>query len=301
MNRNYFFGALALVFKLVITGQPTFAAEHVSLPFERARGIEWPVPEREYTNDNGLVLVTNTAEPSLEIFRPEESNGTAVVIAPGGALMKHSIEMEGRDVARWLSARGITAAVLKYRLVPTQGEGDVIREEGEAGGPLAFSRHVNAVLPYSIQDGLSAISYLRENAKSLNINPEKIGFMGFSAGGAVTMGVSYFFQKENRPNFVVPIYPWTKMMPVRKPPASAPPMLVICAADDPLDLAPGSINLYNEWVNNGLTAALHMYSRGGHGFGMRKQGLATDTWIERFYEWAIDEGFVARPQPQSPQ
>lgn len=106
------------------------------------------------------------------------------------------------------------------------------------------------------------------------------------------MGVAYNYTKKNRPDFLVPVYAWTSEMQIQVPKKDAPPMLVICAADDELSLAPGSIALYNAWYQEGLNVGLHMYSKGGHGFGMRKKGLASDAWIEQFYMWSITEGFV---------
>lgn len=169
-------------------------------------------------------------------------------------------------------------------MVPT-GE-DAIAEISELSrtNKSKISEEVGRVMPLSIADGLTAISYLRNHAKEFDIKPDKIGFMGFSAGGAVTMGVAYNYSEENRPDFLVPVYPWTTEMPVQTPQKKSPPMLIVCASDHPLGLAPGSIELYNSYHKLGLNVALHMYSKGGHGFGMRKKGIATDTWIERFYD-----------------
>ena len=100
------------------------------------------------------------------------------------------------------------------------------------------------------------------------------------------MGVGYSGAGQSAPDFIVPVYPWTDAYPVATPPDGAPPMLVICASDDPLGLAKGSVELYSAWRAAGKTAALHMYSKGGHGFGMQAQGLPSDTWIERFYDWS---------------
>jgi acetyl esterase/lipase len=106
------------------------------------------------------------------------------------------------------------------------------------------------------------------------------------------MGVMYNSKDINRPDFIVPVYPWTYAIPVQEAPQNAPPMLVICASDDPLQLAPGSVKLYESWLIKGYKTGLHMYSKGGHGFGMKKQGLPSDHWIERFYEWSVAEGIT---------
>ena len=107
------------------------------------------------------------------------------------------------------------------------------------------------------------------------------------------MGVMYESEMKNKPDFIVPVYPWTYAVPVIEAPSSAPPMLVICATDDPLKLAAGSIELYNSWLDKGYRVGLHMYSKGGHGFGMKKQGLPSDDWIQRFYDWSVAEGLTS--------
>lgn len=274
------------------------AQEVVRLPFDQPNNNEWKGGEKQfYSNDWKTEVVTNVSEPSIAIYKADKevNTGASVIIAPGGGLYALSIESEGIQVAEWLAKKGITAFVLKYRLVPTGEDG--VKEIGEI-----WQKNVNdvyaeveKVIPYSIEDGLKAIEYARMNAKVLSIDPNKIGFMGFSAGGAVTMGVAYNYSKHNRPDFLVPVYAWTDAMPVQTPKKDAPPMIVICASDDPLGLAKGSVAIYNSWLNSNLNAALHMYSKGGHGFGMKKQGMPSDTWIERFYDWSVSEGLTKHP------
>lgn len=268
-----------------------FAQEIIELPHENAEGTTWEGDEKAYyseiwQND----VVTNVSVPTMEVFRPESPNGTSVIVAPGGGLYALSITSEGTDVAKWLNEKGITAFVLKYRLVPTGEDGVKEITDDGAKNPAIIGQRVMPVLPYSYADGLSAIAYVRENAANFKIDPKKIGFMGFSAGGAVTLGVVYNYTAANRPDFLVPVYAWTLVMPIQEVPADAPPMFVICASDDPLGLAPGSIELYSSWLKASKPVGLHMYSKGGHGFGMKKQGLPSDHWIERFYDWSVAEG-----------
>lgn len=265
--------------------------EIIELPYEQDVPVEWIGEEKDYFSEIWKTqVVTNVSRPSMQVFKPEASisNGTSVIIAPGGGLYALSINSEGNDVAEWLNQKGITAFVLKYRLVPTGEDG--VKEVMQVGEKII--ENVAPVLPLSVEDGLAAVTYVRTNAESLGVDPQKIGFMGFSAGGAVTMGVGYNYSAENRPNFLVPVYPWTTAMPVKECPDDAPPMLVICATDDPLGLAGGSIELYSSYLNSGKTVGLHMYAKGGHGFGMRKQQLPSDTWISRFYDWAVAEGLT---------
>ena len=289
--------SIVFTFFLVCAFHTVGAQELIPVPHEPAKEVEWAGDEKAYfseiwQND----VVTNVSTPTMEAFRPEKPNGTAVVIAPGGGLYALSIASEGTDVAKWLNKKGITAFVLKYRLVPTGKDGvQEITEEGTSN-PGKIMERVAPVMPYSIADGLSALAYVRENASAFKIDPSKIGFMGFSAGGAVTMGVAYSYTKANRPDFIVPVYPWTSAYPVQDTPADAPPMLVVCSTDDPLGLAKGSVTLYSSWLKNGKKAGLHMYAQGGHGYGMKRQNLPSDHWIERFYEWSVAEG-ITEPIP----
>jgi acetyl esterase/lipase len=215
-----------------------------------------------------------------------------VIVAPGGGLYALSIESEGTDVAKWLNEKGITAFVLKYRLVPTGEDGVQEISDLSSSNPVEIGKSVAPVLPLSIKDGLAAVSYVRSHSKEFNVDPDKIGFMGFSAGGAVTMGVAFNYTEANRPDFIVPVYPWMSVVGPDEVPPDAPPMLIICATDDPLDLAPASISLYSSWEEAGKSSGIQMYSKGGHGFGMKKQGFPSDHWIARFYDWALAEGLV---------
>ncbi|MGW8317120.1 MAG: alpha/beta hydrolase, partial [Bacteroidales bacterium] len=219
-------------------------------------------------------------------------NGTAVIIAPGGGLYGLSINSEGVDAAQWLVARGVTAFVLKYRLVPSGEDGTTEISELMARDPDALMKKVGEVLPFSVQDGLNAVAYVRENAEKYGIEKNRIGFMGFSAGGAVTLGVGYQCNTSNRPDFLAPVYPWTTVMPVQTPSDNAPPIFIVCASNDGVGLAPGSVDLYRSYLDKRIPAELHMYSRGDHGFGMKVQGMPSDHWIERFYDWAVTEGFI---------
>lgn len=269
------------------------AQEVIEVPHEKSNDVVWENKEKQYRSEiwNNEV-VTNVSVPTMEVFRPENPNGTSVIVAPGGGLYALSIESEGTDVAKWLNKKGITAFVLKYRLVPTGEDGvKEISDEG-ATDPSRIGERVAPVLPLSIADGLSAIAYVRQNANSFSIDANKIGFMGFSAGGAVTMGVAYNFKEDNRPDFIVPVYPWTSAYPVQEAPENAPAMLIICASDDPLDLAKGSIELYSSWLKAGHFPELHMYAKGGHGFGMKPQNLPSDNWIQLFYDWSVAEGIT---------
>lgn len=277
----------------VSAGNFTRAQEIVQIPHEKAIKTTWKGAEKAYFSKVWQnEVVTNVSVPTMEVFRPENPNGVSVIVAPGGGLYALSIKSEGTDVAKWLNEQGVTAFVLKYRLVPTGEDGVQEITDDAASNTMRIGERVAPVLPYAIADGLAAIHYVRENADNYKLEATKIGFMGFSAGGAVTMGVAYNYNETNRPDFLVPVYPWTLVMPVQETPKDAPPMLVICSSDDPLGLAAGSIELYSSWLKANKPVALQMYSKGGHGFGMKKQGLPSDDWIKRFHEWSIAQNII---------
>ncbi|WP_229311518.1 alpha/beta hydrolase [Larkinella rosea] len=118
--------------------------------------------------------------------------------------------------------------------------------------------------------------------------------MGFSAGGTVTMGVGYGYSAENRPDFLAPVYPYMTPFADKTVPADAPPLFVVAASDDQLNLAPHSVKLYSDWLTARKSAELHMYTKGGHGFGMRKQNIPADRWIERFGDWLCQQGLLKK-------
>ena len=277
----------------IFTSMNILAQKMVDLPFKSDPNVNWSTAEKEYYSDIWETnVITNVAIPRLEVFEADQPNGTSVIVAPGGGLYGLSIESEGRDVAKWLNKKGITAFVLKYRLVPTGVDGIQEISDESVNNPAKIGERVTPVLPLSIADGLAAMTYVRTNAADMKLDPNKIGFMGFSAGGAVAMGVTFNYTAANKPNFIIPVYPWMTVVGDYTVPEDAPPMLVICASDDPLGLAKPSTDLYSAWLTNGKITGMHMYSKGGHGFGMKTQNLASDDWISQFYQWALTEGFT---------
>ena len=253
-------------------------------------------PEKEYfSNVWHTEVVTNVTKPSLTVFKPapELKNGTAVVICPGGGFMALSIASEGTDVAKYLAAKGVTAFVLKYRLAHTGEDGT---QEFIALFPIRqkFDELIGKVVPLSVADGLAAVTYVRQHATEWGVSPDRVGIIGFSAGGRVAAGVAFNYSPESRPAFVAPIYAGggiSKDVPV---PADAPPMFVAAATDDQLGLAPESVDLYERWTAAHKSAELHMYAKGGHGFGMHQHNIPTDHWIDRLAEWLELEGFLKK-------
>ena len=253
-------------------------------------------PEKQYFSKSwNTEVVANVTKPSLTVFKPlpEQKNGTAAVVVPGGGFMALSINSEGVDVAKYLAAKGVTAFVLKYRIAHTGGDAT---EEFAAlyGDKAKFSETIGKVIPLSIADGVAAVAYIRKHAAELGVSPDRVGIIGFSAGGTVTMGVAYQYAPEGRPAFVAPIYAAAGRLKELPVPADAPPMFIAAATDDNLGLAPDSVALYEKWSAARKSVELHMYAKGGHGFGMHQNNIPTDHWIDRFADWLDLEGFLKK-------
>jgi acetyl esterase/lipase len=251
-------------------------------------------PEKEYFSKLwNTEVVANVTKPTLTVFKPSPGsrNGTAVVICPGGGFMALSITREGTDLAKYLADRGVTAFVLKYRIART---GDDATQEFTAlfAEKQKFQEMLARIAPLSVADGLAAVNYVRQHASEWGVSPDRVGIVGFSAGGTVAAGVAFRYAPEGRPVFVAPIYGAAEMFKDAPVPADAPPMFLAAATDDQLGLAPDSVALYEKWTGAHKSAELHMYAKGGHGFGMRKQNLPTDHWIDRFADWLQLEGWL---------
>lgn len=271
--------------------------ETIRLYNGKAPGSEhWDWQEKE-NNDNMFQtrIVYNVSTPTLTVFRPNPAtaNDTAVIIFPGGGFHTLSIDSEGNDVALWLAKRGVTGFVLKYRLVKCNTDNPIM-ELFSKSDPGKLREDIDPVVQLAMADGKAAIRHVREHAKEYGVNPKQVGIIGFSAGGTVAASVAYNYSPETRPDFVALIYlqyDWTVKSDV---PGDAPPIFVLAATDDQLGLASHSVRLYNDWTTARKSAELHLYSTGGHGFGMKKQNLPSDHWIERFVDWLGVRGFLVQ-------
>ena len=256
---------------------------------------DWTQQEQESVlpPPDSFKVVHNVTEPTLTAFLPNPSvaSGTAIIVCPGGAFHMLAIDHEGLDVARWLSARGVAAFVLKYRLVPTaMRDEDFVKQIQSLPDPNKLKELTGQIEPLAIADGQQAMKVVRQRASKWRIDPNRIGIMGFSAGGRVTIGVVLEHDVESRPNFAASIYGalWEEIIV----PADAPALFIALATDDEIAVEPG-VALYRAWRAAGQPVELHIYSQGGHGFGMRKQGLPADHWIDRFGEWLQLQRFLA--------
>lgn len=253
-------------------------------------GVEGQTASESWYKQWGDPFVRNVSRATLTPFLPApgKANGTAVIIAPGGAFRILSMGNEGWEVAQALNERGVAAFVLKYRLRPTAPEwadfdkGDALRAPspttaGSATSPVA--------LP--LEDATAAFRLVRSRAKQWNIDPKRIGMMGFSAGAATTMAAT-LQSKENKPAFIAPIYGSQVAVEV---PADAPPMFVALAADDPL-FAKNEYGLISAWKQAGRPVEFHLYQNGGHGFGLGNPGKTSTGWFPQFMLWLELNGML---------
>ncbi len=289
---------LTIVFSAVITLNAQQKVIH--LYTGAVPGSEkWDWNESSINENNSwkTQVAYNVTKPSLTVYTPDASvaNGTAVVICPGGGFVALAIGNEGFDVANWLVKKGITCFVLKYRLahVPTN---DPIQYFNDAvhGGDKEKQQQQMADVPLSIADGKAAIAYVRTHAKDFNINPDKIGIIGFSAGGTIAASTLYNYTQENKPNFAATIYAFFPKTMQGIISDDEPPIFIAVAANDPLNLQSQSIDLFTTWNTAKKDVELHVYNQGGHGFGMRVQHFTSDSWIENFANWLATKGFLKK-------
>jgi acetyl esterase/lipase len=238
--------------------------------------------------------VYNVVNPTLTVYLadPAVSNGTAVIICPGGGFHMLSIESEGSMVAKWLNAKGVTAFVLKYRLVHSLTDNPVKEMMSKFADPKALDRENGTVVTMAAADGKMAMEYVRKHAAEYHIEPHRIGLMGFSAGGTVAMGVGLTYTNDTRPDFLAAIYAYTKALGDHPIPGDAPPIFICAATDDQLVMSSLSANLYLQWIAAKRPAELHIYAKGGHGFGMNAHGIPVSGWIDRFGDWLKQQGYL---------
>ena len=240
-----------------------------------------------FSNQEGIQL-DNISVPEMDLFRAKGNFKTdkAMIICPGGGLFYSAYEKEGTKLAIKLALNGITAIVLKYRTYPRKGS--VIKwSQTLWNKPEIAIDSAKIILPFSSKDALNAIEAIRNEATKYGINPNEIGLMGFSAGGAVTMEAAYTATSINQPNFIAPIYPWMDIVDKQKVPSNKPPAFISCANDDPLGLAAPSVQIYKDWILAGGEAELHMFSKGGHGFGMNDVNAPVNIWSELLIDWIL--------------
>jgi acetyl esterase/lipase len=251
--------------------------------------------------ENGKIRIVKVINPTLTIYFPDKrkAKGTAVIICPGGGYGRLAIDNEGTDISEWLNQNGIIGIILKYRL-----PNDTIMKD-KTIGPL--------------QDLQEAVRLVRRHASEWNITPDKIGVIGFSAGGHLVSTLSTRFNEKiydsdttsARPDFVILGYPVITMSELNTHAVSkrnllgkspdpvlveyfsnelhvlknTPPTFIFQAEDDKTVPVQNSIDYYTALKNKGVSAELHIYPKGGHGFGLAKNKGTESTWTESCIKW----------------
>jgi len=285
-------------FLLVVAAAVTSLAQQVvPLPVAGAAAPQGSNAEKQYFSKAwNTEVVTNVTQPNLTVYKPAAGsapNGIGIIICPGGGFMALSINSEGIDVAKWLNGRGVTAFVLKYRLAPIEGDAtEEFRRLWSDDKPKLMAI-IDKDIPLAIADGRTAVEYVKKHASEFGLSPDKIGIMGFSAGGTVTAAAALSQNADSRPAFAAPIYPAVSSLN-QTVPADAPPIFITAATDDNLGLGPDSVHLYQMWTGAHRSAELHMFAQGGHGFGMHVTGLPSEQFIDRFWDWLTLEGVLPK-------
>lgn len=261
-------------------------------PGETTQLTEKNLGKEGNTGGKPVLRLTDIGNPSITIYPApkEKSTGAAMIVCPGGAYNILAYDLEGTEVCDWLNDLGITAVLLKYRVPRREG-----RPKHEA--PL--------------QDAQRAIRWTRAHAAELNIQSDKIGIMGFSAGGHLSAMASTAFRENTyptvdeadresaRPDFCLLVYPAYldgknfQVAPEVNISKEIPPTLMIQAEDDK-DYIDSSIFYYYALKQAGVPAWMHLYSRGGHGYGLRNTGCAVNEWPKRAEAWFRELGVIGR-------
>jgi acetyl esterase/lipase len=305
---------LALLAAPLALGAAAATPQEIRLWPGKAPGTEkWTVPESVTTSQSGDRTVSNVSDPTLTVFLPDPAiaTGTAVVLAPGGAMRVLGIDGNGTHIAKWLNAKGIAAFVLKYRTVQqaaggrggggpgaVAGAGGAPRAGGPGGAPQRQEmeiRNANAnpepndaalteAVQMAIADGQAALRLIRKNAKEWKVDPARVGIMGFSAGGGVAVGTALGEKNDAYPDFLMSMY-GPSLVDVNVP-AHAPP-LFIAVGSTHFNVTNGCLALFAAWKAAGKPAEIHVYDGVSAGFGLAKRGLPVDGWIDRAYEWLV--------------
>jgi acetyl esterase/lipase len=256
----------------------------ISLWENGAPGFENRKDEPEQAKD---WWVRNIHSPSITAYFPEKPNGMAVLICPGGGHENLVFNSEGRDAAEYFTSIGITAFVLKYRLAR------------EVGSPYKLETHVK-------QDAERAMRLIRSKAAEFKIDPNRVGAMGFSAGGEVVAMIAYnsnnvvkdtsdaIDKLDAQPNFQILIYPGPLFIP-KEIKTDAPPAF-LCTANDDLCCSGPIVELLNGYRKANVSVEMHLYSKGGHAFNMGKRAKtnALKTWPKRLTDWFEDNNYFVK-------
>lgn len=306
MKNRLLFVALYLSATALFAQNQTIALYTGTIPDSRPSAVQ----ETSLTLPGGGVRISNVVQPNLTVFLPpkDKANGTAVIICPGGGYARLSIDHEGYDVAKRLNEMGVAAFVLKYRLPNDQSQPD------------------KSIAP--LLDAQQAIRLVREQAATYHVNPNRIGLMGFSAGGHLAATAGTHFAKpvgtsksmtSVRPDFLVLLYPVisfsdslkhngsrVNLIGEQAPPAQVqlysnelhvmaqtPPTFLVHAQDDKTVPVQNSLVFYDACTRHKVPAEMHLYPQGGHGFGLLNK-TTKDDWTARLQNWLAANGWLAK-------
>jgi len=292
-------------FAAMLMGTTAFAQEPPKTPIEAPAepnaipldtgGVDGQTAKESWYKQWGDPFVRNVSRATLTPFLPDpaKANGAAVIVAPGGGFRILSMGNEGWEVAQALKERGVAAFVLKYRLQRTtpdwaefeKGNPLTAPTPGAPPGPPNFA----AMMVMPLEDATAAFKMVRARAKEWNIDPKRVGMVGFSAGAGTTMAAT-LQSTENKPAFIAPIYGGLRSVDV---PADAPPMFVALAADDPI-FGKSDFGLITAWQKAGRPVEFHLYQNGGHGFGLGNPGRTSTGWFPQFMLWLEVNGMLKR-------
>lgn len=264
-----------------------------AIPLYGARTPGNPASE---INDSALFGhpgLRNVTYPTLTPVLPAKgtANGGAVVVLPGGGFMGLSMESEGWAVARGLAARGITAFVLKYRLLQTPADPAAVRKAmGEIMARATDpTKRFDLKNPAATEDALAALAMVRADAAKWGVDPARVGMIGFSAGAMASLDAVLTAKAGAGPAFVGYVY--GPQAPVAVP-AGAPPLFDAIAFDDPLFPGMG-FPIAAAWREAKRPVELHVYQTGGHGFGLGRAGTTNAMMLEQFVAWLAMQGFLS--------
>jgi acetyl esterase/lipase len=301
-------GAQSRLFARQTAWQPSTG--HKQLPIwpgvaPDARPVDGPEVSKTAVDDAGKqilvggrpwVYVEKVSQPTMTVYPPQGRNtGVAVVVFPGGGYNILAIDLEGTEVCDWLTSKGVTCVLLKYRV------------------PCA------KVGPYrdcltALQDAQRAVGLVRFNSAEWHIDPRKIGVLGFSAGGHMVAAISNHFEKRLypavdaadkescRPDFAVSLYPGHLAVPVKnfalnpdlKITSRTPPTFLLQAEDDPVDPIENSLVYYAALRKAGVPTEIHVFMKGGHAFGLRPTALPITRWPQLVEEWLTTVGMISK-------
>src|SRR5262245_21109869 len=271
----------------------SIAAEYVRMsPQSERRQVEVTEPTR---------LVTNVTKPSISIYRPakEKNTGAAMIICPGGGYWNLYWQLEGEEVAAWANSIGVTGIILKYR-VPR-------RSDDTRGEPARRP----------LQDVQRAVSLIRSRAAEWDIHPDRIGTIGFSAGGHLAIAAATSFEQRTyeptdeidkvscRLDFAVPVYSGylkakdkDELAPGLKAPSGTPPVFLVHGNDDIVSTPEHSVFMYLALKRAGVPTELHIYANTTHDFGVRQTDRPYSTWTTACANWLRDQGFITTPSEE---